>query len=183
VLDYDLDKCAEYHIDKHIGKMQLEAAQLISTALWIDDILGFVPRKLDSEELRVIKDRVLDEPPIEERTFLRYLPAHINHPCCIWVRSSIDNFNWTHCYVNALNSENVWRGNKSHASCAEVNKMPDPQHLTSGLLTPFAQAMPDAYKNEDAVIAYRTYYQNDKAAIASWKRRGPPLWWIDDTRR
>ena len=49
ILDNDLDKCAEYHIDKHVGKMQLEAAQLLSTALWIDEILGFVPRKLESE--------------------------------------------------------------------------------------------------------------------------------------
>lgn len=177
ILDYDLDKCAEYHIDKHVGKMQLEAAQLLSTTLWIDEVLGFIPRALTQEETRAVKERCALEPSIEERTFLRYLPTHINHPCSIWVRSSLGNFYWTHCYVNALNSENVWRGNKSHASCAEVNRMPEPKHITCDLLTPFAQAMPEACKRPDAVEAYRLYYQEEKASIATWKRRGQPDWW------
>ena len=46
-------------------------------------------------------------------------------------------------------------------------------------LTEFAQAMPDEYKNEDAVIAYRTYYLEDKWRIASWKF-GSPNWWPND---
>jgi len=45
-------------------------------------------------------------------------------------------------------------------------------------LTPFAQAMPDAYKCDDAVEAYRRYYQSaDKQKIASWKNRDPPKWY------
>lgn len=176
ILDTDLDRNAEAHIDKHIGKMQLEAAQLLSTALWIDREFGFVPRALNGDELSHIKEVARNEPAIEERKFLRYLPTHHNHPCSIWVRSSIDNFYWTYCYVNALNQETMWRGNKSHASCAVVNSMPDPKHLT-GPLTPFALAMPDGYKSSDAVESYRTYYRNDKADIASWKLRGPPDWW------
>ena len=31
-------------------------------------------------------------------------------------------------------------------------------------LTPFAQAMPEQYKNECAVTAYRAYYHGEKAA-------------------
>ena len=45
-LDNDLDKCAEYHVDKHVNKMILEAAQLLCTAIWVDTLLGFVPRAL-----------------------------------------------------------------------------------------------------------------------------------------
>ena len=30
-LDEDLDKCAEYHVDNHVNKMILEAAQLLCT--------------------------------------------------------------------------------------------------------------------------------------------------------
>ena len=45
-LDEDLDKCAEAHIDKHVTKMQLELGQMLSTNLWIDEVLGFVPRKV-----------------------------------------------------------------------------------------------------------------------------------------
>lgn len=177
ILDTDHDKNAEYHIDKHVGKMQLEAAQLLATAMWIDKELGYVPRALDSDEHALIKKVMREEPPIDERQFMRYLATHINHPCAIWVRSSLENFYWTHCYVNALNSENVWRGNKSHASCAEVNKMPEPKHITCKGLTPFAQAMPDDLKQPDAVAAYRAYYKREKAAIAGWKRRDKPDWW------
>ena len=32
-LDEDLDKCAEYHVDKHVNKMILEAAQILCTCL------------------------------------------------------------------------------------------------------------------------------------------------------
>lgn len=177
ILDDDLDRCAEAHIDKHVGKMQLEAAQLMATTLWVDKVLGFVPRKLTSDEIGAIKKLTSVEPSIEERTFTRYLPTHINHPCAIWVRSSLGNYTWTHCYVNALNSENVWRGNKSHASCAEVNRMPDPKHITCDQMTPFALAMPDEYKSAYAIEAYRNYYIGEKRDIASWKRRGPPDWW------
>ena len=31
ILDEDLDKCAEYHVDKHIVKMPLEAGQMLCT--------------------------------------------------------------------------------------------------------------------------------------------------------
>jgi hypothetical protein len=177
ILDYDLDKNAEYHIDKHVSKMQLEAAQMLATTIWIDKLLGYVPRKLDSEELGVIKAEMATLPDIDERQFLRYKAAHINHPCTIWMRESYDNFEWTQVYVNALNEEAQYRGYKPHASCVEVNRMPLPTRLPRKGLTKFAQAMPDDYKSVDAVEAYRLYYMMDKADIASWKRRDKPSWW------
>ena len=57
ILDENHDKCAEYHVDKHIVKMPLEAAQMLCTNHWIDKYLGFVPRKLDKEELAVIREQ------------------------------------------------------------------------------------------------------------------------------
>ena len=44
-------------------------------------------------------------------------------------------------------------------------------------LTPFVQALPETYKDEDAVKAYRSYYLNDKRHIAKWKNRDQPEWW------
>lgn len=179
ILDYDLDKNAQYHIDKHVGKMQLEAGQLLAIALWVDKIIGYCPRKLNKEESDEVQAVMAKEPHIDERKFVRYLAprSHTNHPCAIWVRSSLDNFEWAQVYVNALNEETMYRGNKSHASCAEVNKWPSPTRLPRVGLTPFALSMPEDYKQEDAVEAYRTYYRNYKAEIASWKTRGEPNWW------
>jgi len=176
-LDDNLDKCAEYHIDKHVGKMQLEAAQLATSTLWVDKYLGFIPRKLTSEELGVINNAKRDAPSIDDRVFTRYLPTHINHPCAIWARSSLEHHYWIICYIAALNDESIWRGNKSHASCAEAFRMPEPTNLLNkGWCSP-ALAMPDQYKTDSPVESYRTYYKNDKADIATWKRRGQPNWW------
>lgn len=176
-LDEDLDTCAAYHIDKHVGKMQLEACQLLTTALWVDKLIGYVPRKLDSDELKVINDAKKIEPDIDSRVFTRYLPTHINHPSNIWVRTSLENFYWTHNYINALNSEAVWRGYKSHASCAEANRLPEPSRMPNIGFTKFALAMPDEFKSDDPIASYRAFYIEDKKEFASWKRRGAPYWW------
>ena len=40
-------------------------------------------------------------------------------------------------------------------------------------LTPFAQAMPDYCRNDNAVIAYRQYYMREKKHIAKWKSKKP----------
>lgn len=177
ILDYDHDKNAEYHIDKHVTKMQLEGAQLLSTTLWVDNLLGYVPRKLTSDELQICKDAMKDLPSIENREFLRYKITHPNHPCAVWVRESYSNFEWANVYVNSLNEEAIYRGYKPHASCIEVNKMPYPTKLLDKGMTPFAECMPDDYKTSDVVESYRKYYKNDKTEIASWKNRETPYWW------
>ena len=42
--------------------------------------------------------------------------------------------------------------------------------------------MPEEYKNKDAVIAYQTYYANDKKRFAKWKNRKTPHFMIDKPR-
>ena len=62
VLDEDLDKCAEYHVDKHIVKMPLEAAQMLCTNMWVDKYLGYVPEKLSKEQLALLREKKTNEP-------------------------------------------------------------------------------------------------------------------------
>ena len=180
VLDNDIDLCAQYHIDPHSGKMQLESAQMLCTNHWIDKYLGYVPRKLTSEEWSVLKEAKTSN---EVRDF-PYLPTMYNHPCTIWARESLENYEWLFCYAHALNQEHIYRGGADHKSFSQViAKLPDPKHLPSSGLTPFAQAMPDELKSEDAIASYRMFYMKDKAAIgkgATWKVRGKPWWWDDD---
>ena len=180
-LDEDLDKCAQYHVDKHIVKMPLEAAQLLCTAVWIDHLLGFVPRALNAEEREVLNTAKADikHLPMEERPLTPYLPMMYNHPCTIWTRSSLDNFEWVHCYANALNDEYNYRYGKLHKSVIEVvNKLPEPKNMPRKGLTPFGMAMPDELKDENDVIgSYRLYYHTDKATFAKWSHRNTPDWW------
>jgi hypothetical protein len=43
-------------------------------------------------------------------------------------------------------------------------------------LTPFAQAMPDEYRDDDAVKAYQAYYHSKQ--FAKWEKGTPaPDWW------
>ena len=178
-LDKDLDKCAEYHVDRHVNKMQLEAAQILCTNIVIDKLFGFVPRNLTKEEnaeLSVYR-KANKELPMADR-FVPYLPCHQNHPSTVWCRSSLDNFIWVHCYANALSSESHYRYGSVHKSIQVINSLPDPIHLKSLGFTQFLLAMPDELKDLDNPIeSYRTFYMLDKNSFASWKYREPPYWW------
>jgi hypothetical protein len=46
-------------------------------------------------------------------------------------------------------------------------------------MPPFAQAMPDQYKNSDAVRAYRDYYIYEKSRFAKWKTGNVPSWYTE----
>jgi len=171
ILDNDIDKCAEYHLDKHIVKMPLESAQMLCTTHWIHKYVGYVPRKINAEERAVVMEAKKTDP----RPF-PYLPTMENHPCTIWVRQSLDNYEWLYCLSLALNDEYGYRYGKSHKSVDEVIlKLPEIDLPRKGL-TPFAQAMPDEYKNENAVVAYREYYNKDKKHILAYKYREVPSW-------
>ena len=69
-LDEDPILAAQMHCDKHVVKMILESAQLLSTA----------HRLLDGNKLA------------DERGL--YKATHINHPSSIWVRKSSENYYW-----------------------------------------------------------------------------------------
>lgn len=43
-------------------------------------------------------------------------------------------------------------------------------------LTPFALAMPEAYRSPDPVASYRAYYRADKSAIAEYRMGDKPEW-------
>jgi len=181
-LDEDVDKCAEYHIDSHVVKMPTEAAQMLTTAIWVDHLLGHVPRKLTPEELGILNEFKAQQPSIEERTFTRFLPAHPNHPCSIWVRSSLHNYEWTFSYMCALNGEWQYRYGHSqdHKSFTAGVNLPDPSNLPSNGLTARPLCMPEDCFDDDPIEAYRLYYMVEKADFAVWKKRQKPPWWDEN---
>jgi hypothetical protein len=72
------------------------------------------------------------------------------------------------------------RIHKSYERILYADSLVSSMEFPSNGLTPFAQAMPDKYKKEDAVSAYREYYRKDekKRLLASWKRRAMPSWYL-----
>jgi hypothetical protein len=148
VLDRNPDIAAQYACDKHVVKMVLETAQILST----------VAHKLGLEA--------------------KYKPTHKNHPCTLWAGESKDNIEWLIKHGTALGKEYTKRYGKIHKSSLVINDLGKvlPSALPSQGLTPFAQAMPDIYRTADPVEAYRAYYKNVKYSIATWKTETPPWW-------
>ncbi len=153
---------AIFMMDKHVSKILLEAVQMLCSA----------KRILDPE------DRVNEQ---------IYKLAHKNHPVTIWCRKSKANFMWTLDLIEELHNE--WRFRYGHPetkfhksylmSLILKANMPSDDKFEAVGLTPFALAMPEQYKSDDAVEAYRNYYMSEeKQKIASWnKRREKPEWY------
>ena len=149
VLGSSPEESARLQCDKHIVKMPLETAQMLCSALHLCGSSG------------------------------KYKPTHQNHPCSVWARESRDNFDWLCHHGFALCDEYRNRYGKVHA-CLEVIQdcFHKRESIPAGSLTPFAQAMPDIYKRDDAVTAYRLYYVEAKQSVADWKFCDPPEWWV-----
>lgn len=134
--------------DRHVVKMVLETAQLLCAAY-----------------------------PEGEAPYKR---THYNHPCGVWTRESSANYEWLLDHGDALADEYTRRYGKRHKSqdvidwCRDgMSTLDFPSHLP----TPHAQCMPDEYKHENVVEAYRRYYVEDKAYMAEWNNTRSPGWW------
>lgn len=107
-----------------------------------------------------------------------YKPTHVNHPCAVWVRESIGNYNLLLEYTRAVLNEYTFRYEKFHAceSILYYCSVEKPKLPNLGI-TPIRLAMPDEYKCADPVLSYRRYYMAEKRHIAEWKKRERPDWW------
>ena len=150
VLDEKPSVAARYHCDKHVVKMILETAQMLST---VHHKHGY-----DGEEL--------------------YRPAFHRHPCTVWVGDSAANYSWTYQLLSSLCSEYTLRYNRIHATARLLEPLSwMPEELPDEPITPFAQAMPEDVKGPEAVAAYRNYYLKYKRRIAVWRFTEEPEWW------
>jgi hypothetical protein len=120
----------------------------------------------------------------EDGSVWHYSLSHVNHPCTIWARTSIQNFNWLLDCTEALCDEFLdrWK-NRQHSIRSIVDWMrQNPPNLPSDGQTPFAQAMPICYQSEDAIVAYRKYYafKTTYMKLVWNKINNQPYWWIPE---
>jgi len=102
-----------------------------------------------------------------------YKKTHVKHPCCLWAMESLSNWLWLKDFVLALNDEKIYRYGTPHKSAMVAMELETPNIPDKGL-TPFAQAMPDKYRNCNPIRAYRKYYLCNKKHITTWKNRPIP---------
>lgn len=139
---------ARMQCDKHVVKMVLESAQLMSTAYWE---LG-------------------EEGP--------YKKNHVNHPSAIWVRGSWDHYMWFRLHAFALAEEYTYRYNKVHKSQEIIKQLWEPpEAMARNGWTDPPLCMPDEFKCDDPVESYRNYYRLGKTKILTYnKGREAPKW-------
>lgn len=158
--DNDPVVAAKAQPDKMLVKMVLETAQVLSGA-----------------------HRFLDGDAYADDNML-YKLTHKNHPSSIWARESSENYLWLYKHFIALCEEYTDRYCRVHLS---ETKLKDglsqiPFNITVGEMTTPAQAMPDEYKHDDPVTAYRRYCIYEKH-YAEWNvmPESKPDWWCKDT--
>lgn len=158
VLDEDPIAAARYLCDKHCIKMILESTQILST---VSQQRGF---------------------------YGPYKITHANHPATKWVALHPANWAWLIKHALYMCSEYTERYGKIHKCEALLQSLADnSSEIWKGTQfrdhsdyyaerTEYVQCMPDEYKRDSAVEAYRAYYRGAKASIARWDHSPRPEW-------
>ena len=168
VLDENPITAAVMMCDKHIPKMVVESAQMLASAV----------RRWGGTDEQFIEYGILT------KAGKPYRGGYANHPCTVWAGDSYGNFAWLVDHAVALLAEYSCRFGKEHACHMPILKLHqlgwsmvnEPRPRMSMAQTPFALAMPDEYRDDNAVKAYRAYYHSK--AFAKWEKGTPaPYWW------
>ncbi len=162
ILHEDPVIAAQMLCDKHVVKMVLETAQLLSSVFWVAK---------ESGPLVSITDKSISVP---------YKLTHKNHPCSVWARESKENFDWLITHGKELCKEYTYRYKKEHKSEKVIDWCDSNKNLLifqSTDMQAFVQALPEQHKCNDAVEAYRKYYLQEKMRFAKWEKgRAKPDW-------
>lgn len=169
VLDLDPKLAAQAHCDKHVVKMVLETAQLLSTA--------------HAHFGEAVYDEALNSFVIQG--LRAYKPTHKNHPCAVWVRETAGNYRWALALLEALLSEYQLRygdsAKKRHKTWEILPALQNPPKAIEhkNFMTPFVTAMPEIYRSDDVVKAYRMYYCAEKFKMSAYKLNNRPEWFAE----
>jgi hypothetical protein len=173
-LHNDPKTCAQMHNDKHVVKMILEYAQLLSTAHRILD--GKLVEGLSKSGRKAKRYELPDQ-----RDSVLYTATHANHPSAVWARQSRQNYFWLFSLFSECLDEYSYRYGKQHATARLYDALyHSPNSISTDQFTEPPPAMPDNYKVAgDSVTSYRNYYLGDKVKMSRWTNREMPLWFAD----
>ena len=168
-LDKDPEISATLHCDKHVVKMIIEYAQMLSTAHRMLDGTQYT----DASSGRRIQRWRLDNSNIED---VLYKASHINHPSTRWVRENAIQYQYAYDMFTALCDEYTHRYKKIHATDFKLRGLLNqlPNKITLGGWSEPPQCMPDDVKMESTLDAYHKYYAVYKKEFAKWTERDVP---------
>jgi hypothetical protein len=148
--------------DKRLVKMILESAQLLSSAIYLNDNI-------------IYKDI--------------YKPTHLKHPCTIWASLNSKNWQWLFVHFHVLCQEYSFRFYKKHATERLLITLSHYEKCltVSEQITPFSNCTKskilqvDFTKITNVHEAYKQYlavkWNNDKTK-PKWTNREHPNWFV-----
>lgn len=172
--------CAQEHLDKHVVKMILEYAQLLSTAHRLLDGNQYIAK---TEAGRNIKRWKLNNSKLES---LLFKASHINHPSAVWARKNVQNYMWLAELLEETCREYTHRYGKIHSvertGLMQTLKNNFPSNIPIGPFTEPTPAMPEDCKiSGDSIASYKKYYIEKKKHFAKWTNRETPQWFLMTT--
>ena len=176
ILDNDPVKAAQLQCDKHVVKMIVESAQMLSTVHRMLD--GTMERRPSKSGKMMVKYWVHPDSGMEANL---YKAVHTGHPCTVWTMESSANYHWHLDHFEALLNEYEYRYKKHHSSGRLMRYLlSHPFNIPSGGFTPFKLAMksnPECMFPDDPVKSYRMFYETkqDRFKMA-WTGRNIPEW-------
>jgi hypothetical protein len=183
VLDNDPIIAAQTQCDKHVVKMIVESAQMLSTAHRMCD--GHKSKRPSKSGKRMVWYYDLYEGVDDlEAELLYYKAVHHYHPCTVWTMESDTNYRWHYEHFIALCDEYTYRYGKIHGTDSKLRNAlwTMPRNIPIGPLTEFKLAMasnPECFFYNDPVKSYRTFYQTKQDRFKmEWTKRPAPSWFI-----
>ena len=144
-------RAAKELADDHIRKMQIESAQMCSTAHW------------------------------ESNSTAPYKRTHVNHPSTKWASQSIQHYRWLIEHGLEICYEFTKRYGKHHKTQDVLEWLRDnePNIPNNGFISP-PQCMPEEYKQDNTLEAYKRFYILDKVKVKKldWKKLNNKPKWI-----
>lgn len=180
ILSEDPIEAAQLQCDKHVVKMIVESAQMLST---VHRMLDGKMERRPSKKGSMLQYFKLDD----EREDVLYKACHYNHPSTVWTRESCCNYTWHYNHFIALCDEYTYRYGKIHSTDSKLRKVLKalPNNIArTRVRTPYKLAMssnPECIVNDlggtNAVESYRNFYQTKKERFKMiWTKRNVPEW-------
>jgi hypothetical protein len=161
--------------DKHVVKMIVESAQMLSTAHRVLDGEKVVAKR-NGRKYTTFQHPTLDD--------VLYKSVHVNHPCTQWTIETSENYLWHYDHFVALAEEYTYRYGKTHRSFTLLKEHLRnlPENISVGQRTQFRLAMkshPECMDENDPVTSYRKFYCTKKERISPivWTIRSVPIWY------
>ena len=177
-LHNDPKVCAELHVDKHVVKMIVEYAQLLSTAHRMLDGIEWTDY---SKNGRKIKRYRLENPNKDK---VIYKACHYNHPSAVWVRENKLHYQWLYNLFKKLGHEYTHRYGKVHSTNLLLNQLLEEAPNNIPVIDwkdppPAMKHYPDCIVPGDSLQSYKNYYIVAKAYFAKWSKRDTPKWFTE----